>query len=74
MLVAGGLAPEVLIVRDASKPRWQRGLDQVAAILCDSYTAGLPGMPEKPFRIVFPVLADSVRAVLRGYSGEPAVR
>jgi len=74
MLIAAGLAPEVLVIRDVGKPQWRRGLEQVTAILCDSYTASQPGLPERPFVIVFPVLADTVGAVLREYSGEAAVR
>lgn len=73
MLVAAGLAPEVLVLRDAREPRWRRGLDAVTAILCDSYTAGLPALPQKPFHIVFPLLADTAGGLLREYSGEPAI-
>jgi GntR family transcriptional regulator len=69
MLIAAGLPPEVLVFRDASKPRWRRGLEQVTAILCDSYTATLPGLPQKPFRIVFPLVADLAGGVLREHSG-----
>lgn len=39
MLIAGGFPPECLVVRDASQPNWQRGLEDVAAIVCDSLTA-----------------------------------
>jgi len=74
MLIAAGLPPEVLLFRDARKPRWRRGLEQVTAILCDSFTASLPTLPSKPFHIVFPLLADSAAALLREYSGEAAVR
>jgi DNA-binding transcriptional regulator YhcF (GntR family) len=73
MLIAAGLPPEVLLFRDANKPRWRRGLEQMTAILCDSYTAAQPGIPEKPFRIVFPLLADTAGGILREYSGEAAV-
>jgi GntR family transcriptional regulator len=70
MLIAAGLAPEVLLFRDARKPHWRRGLEQVTAILCDSFTASLPTLPAKPFHILFPLLADSGPALLREYSGE----
>jgi DNA-binding transcriptional regulator YhcF (GntR family) len=70
MLIAGGLAAEALVFRDAREPRWRRGLDQVSAILCDAYTAKLPGLPEKPYRIVYPLLADGAGAELRGYAGD----
>jgi GntR family transcriptional regulator len=70
MLIAAGLAPEVLIFRDARKAHWRRGLEQVTAILCDSFTAEAETLPERPLRIVFQVLADSVGGLLREYSGE----
>ena len=73
MLIAAGLAPEVLLFRDAGRPRWRRGMEQVTAILCDSYTASLPALPQKPFLIVFPLLADGAEALLREYSREPAI-
>ncbi len=41
MLVAAGLSPDVLVLRDAREKRWQHGLDQVTAILCDAFTATL---------------------------------
>ncbi len=36
MLVAAGFAPESLLVRDATKPGWKRGLETASAILCDA--------------------------------------
>jgi GntR family transcriptional regulator len=74
MLIAAGLPPEVLIFRDSTKPNWRRGLEQVTALLCDSYTNSLPTLPQKPFHIVFPLLADATAELLRGYSGESAIR
>ncbi len=68
MLIAAGFAPETLIFRDARQPRWRRGLDQAAAILCDAFTATHPALPRKPHTIVFPLLADSARDELRRYS------
>lgn len=68
MLIAGGLPPEALVLRDARKPRWRRGLEEVSAILCDTFTASLPTLPSKPHLIVFPLLADSGRAELSQYS------
>jgi DNA-binding transcriptional regulator YhcF (GntR family) len=72
MLIAAGLPTEALVFRDARKPKWRRGLEQVTAILCDSFTAENGGLPEKPFHIVFPLLADTLDGVLREYSGEAA--
>jgi DNA-binding transcriptional regulator YhcF (GntR family) len=40
MLIASGFHPDCLILRDATKPNWQRGLQETAAVLCDSLTAG----------------------------------
>jgi GntR family transcriptional regulator len=68
MLVAAGLPMEALVFRDARNPGWRRGLEQVAAILCDRFTAGLTTLPKKPLRIVFPLLADSAGAELLQYS------
>jgi DNA-binding transcriptional regulator YhcF (GntR family) len=73
MLIAAGLPTETLIFREAREPRWRRGLEQVTAILCDSYTASLPTLPQKPFHIVFPLLADGTAGLLREYSREPAI-
>ena len=73
MLIAAGLPPDALLFRDARKPHWRRGLEQVTAILCDSFTASLPTLPSKPFHILFPLLADSAAALLREYSQEPSV-
>jgi hypothetical protein len=73
MLIAAGLAPEVLAFRDARKPRWRHGLEEVTAILCDSYTASLPTLPRKPHRMVFPLLADSTAGLLREYSQETVI-
>lgn len=39
MLVAAGLSPESLLVRDPTKAGWKRGLDGTAGVVCDSVTA-----------------------------------
>lgn len=72
MLVAAGLNPDTLVLRDARKARWQRGLEQASAILCDAYTATLPALPRKPQTIVFPMLADAARTELARFSDSPA--
>lgn len=72
VLIAAGLSPESLIFRDARQPRWNRGLEQVTAILCDAYTATVPALPAKPHTLIFPFLADSTMAELGRYS-QPAV-
>jgi GntR family transcriptional regulator len=57
MLISAGFHPDSLLLRDAAKPNWRRGLDQVAAIICDTSTAlGLDGA----FRVLtFPLIAES---------------
>jgi DNA-binding transcriptional regulator YhcF (GntR family) len=72
MLVAAGLPTDSLVFRDARSRNWRRGLEQVTAVLCDSYTAQTASFPQKPFQIVFPILADSAAAELRRYTHEPA--
>ena len=72
MLIAAGFSPDTLIFRDARRPRWSRGLDQSAAIICDAFTATLPNLPSKPRTIIFPLLADSARAELSRYSNPPS--
>jgi DNA-binding transcriptional regulator YhcF (GntR family) len=73
MLIAAGLPAEVLVFRDAREPRWRRGLEEATAILCDAFTATLPGLPAKPHRIVFPLLAETARGELDGYSRRDAL-
>jgi GntR family transcriptional regulator len=38
-LIAAGFEVDALIFRDAKKAGWQRGLEQTAAVVCDSATA-----------------------------------
>jgi len=64
MLVAAGLDPDSLILRDARKRGWQRGLEMTAGIICDAFTAGAAGFPAKPRTMVFQLLADAARAEL----------
>jgi GntR family transcriptional regulator len=73
MLTAAGLPAEVLVFRDARETRWQRGLEQATAILCDAFTATLPRLPAEPHLIVFPLLAETARAELDGYSRHDAL-
>ncbi len=61
MLIAAGLPSEVLLLRDACKSQWRRGLDQASVILCDRASAALPGLAGHPRLVVFPLLADSAR-------------
>jgi GntR family transcriptional regulator len=72
VLIAAGLSPDSLIFRDARQQRWNRGLEQVTAILCDAYTATVPALPSKPHTLIFPFLADSTVAELGRYSQSPS--
>jgi DNA-binding transcriptional regulator YhcF (GntR family) len=39
MLLASGFHPDTLVFRDARKKNWQRGLGEMAAVVCDCVTA-----------------------------------
>jgi GntR family transcriptional regulator len=39
MLIAAGLTPESLLVRDATQPGWKRGLEATSGVACDAVTA-----------------------------------
>jgi len=63
MLIAAGFHPDALMLRDARKPGWQRGLKQTAAVVCDSVTAAC--LPNTFRAVVLSLLADSSVAELR---------
>jgi hypothetical protein len=63
MLNASGFHPDSLVFRDARKTNWQRGLQQTAAVVCDSVTASL--LPSHCRAIPFPLLSESSIAELR---------
>jgi DNA-binding transcriptional regulator YhcF (GntR family) len=64
-LIAAGFESDALIFRDAKKPGWQRGLEQAAAVICDSVTAiDLPGTTRV---IPFQLLSESSLTQLRRY-------
>jgi len=68
MFAAAGVSSDALLFCDASAPRWRRGLDQAATILCDAFTASLPNLPRKPRHIIFPLLSAAAHEMLRHYS------
>jgi len=70
MLAAAGVPSDALIFCNASKPRWQRGVSQASAILCDAATAKLSGLPKGPQVVVFRLLAEATREMLARYSVE----
>jgi DNA-binding transcriptional regulator YhcF (GntR family) len=65
MLIAAGFSSDALVLQDASKPNWQRGLKQTAAVICDSVTA--KELPLGCRAIPFSLLSESCVAELRRY-------
>jgi DNA-binding transcriptional regulator YhcF (GntR family) len=65
MLSAAGFHPDSLVLRDAGKANWQRGLKQTAAVVCDSVTA--TELPTGCRAIPFSLLAESSIDELRRY-------
>ncbi len=65
VLSAAGFHSDNLVIRDARKPRWQRGLEQTAAVICDAVTA--TNLPKDCLVISFPVLSESSLAELQRY-------
>jgi len=65
MLIAAGIDAECLVLRDSSKPSWQRGLQQAAAVICDSLTAKSVNAHRRV--LTFPLLAESSINELRNY-------
>jgi DNA-binding transcriptional regulator YhcF (GntR family) len=68
VLEAAGVENERLILRNVTRPRWTRGLDQTAAIICDACTASSGKLPNTPRICVFPFLADSARQELARFA------
>jgi DNA-binding transcriptional regulator YhcF (GntR family) len=63
MLIAAGLDPESLLVRDATQAGWKRGLDATAGVVCDSVTA--LELPAGVFPLRFTLLDEPILAELR---------
>lgn len=63
MLVAAGLEPESLLVRDPARPGWKRGLEATAGVVCDSLTA--LELPAGAFPMRFTLLDAASVAHLR---------
>jgi len=68
MLAAAGVDPDLLVVRNPKRPRWQRGLDQTGAILSDAHTAATRELPKGPRVFVFSLLADAFQLELSKFS------
>lgn len=69
MLAAAGVDPDLLVVRNPRRPRWQRGLEQTGAIICDAYTAATRQLPKGPRLFIFSLLADATRVELSQFPG-----
>lgn len=63
MLIAAGMAPESLLVCDANKLGWKRGLTTTAAVVCDVVTAA--ELPRGCHAIVFRLVSEAAIAQLR---------
>jgi hypothetical protein len=63
MLIAAGLSPESLVVRDPANHGWKRGLEATAGVVCDSVTA--LELPPGAFPMRFTLLDTASVAHLR---------
>jgi len=63
MLVAAGFHSDSMVFRNSGEPGWQRGLKQMAAVICDSVTAA--ELPKGCRVIPFSLLSESAAADLR---------
>ena len=70
MIIAAGLKPENLLVRDATCAGWKRGLESTSAVICDVVTA--QQLPQKCFPIIFRLLDEASIAQLRAVEAEAA--
>jgi GntR family transcriptional regulator len=70
MLLASSFHLDTLIFRDARKKNWQRGLGQMAAVVCDSVTAAefsATKMGKPPRVVTFSLLSEASIRELQGY-------
>ena len=63
MLIAAGLSPDSLLVCDAAKPGWKRGLTATSAVVCDAVTC--PELPKECRAIEFRLLSGASIAQLQ---------
>ncbi len=68
MIMAAGRAQENLLVRDATRPGWKRGLEATTGVICDVVVA--QELPKRCFPIVFRLLSESAFAELRALEAE----
>jgi DNA-binding transcriptional regulator YhcF (GntR family) len=65
VLNAAGFHPDSLILRDARKSNWHRGLQQASIVACDSLTA--TALPADCRALPFPLISETSIAELRRY-------
>ena len=63
LLIAVGLRPESLLVRDTRRPGWKRGLEATSGVVCDLLTA--QQLPKGCFPMVFRLLSQETFTQLR---------
>jgi GntR family transcriptional regulator len=63
LLIAAGLPPESLLVRDATQPDWKRGLETTSGVVCDAVTA--LELPEGVYPLRFTLLDEQTLDGLR---------
>jgi DNA-binding transcriptional regulator YhcF (GntR family) len=64
MLLAAGFDDSAVLLRDGRQANWKRGLDSVAAVICDSLTA--KKLPKAYRAIVFPMVSpDSIQELTK---------
>jgi DNA-binding transcriptional regulator YhcF (GntR family) len=63
MLIAAGFSADALVLYDAAKPDWTKGLEATAAVVCDSWTAA--HVPKGVRVIVYPLLTQASLEDLR---------
>lgn len=63
LLIAAGLSPESLLVRDAMQADWKRGLEATSGVVCDALTA--LELPADVFPLRFTLLDQPTLASLR---------
>jgi DNA-binding transcriptional regulator YhcF (GntR family) len=68
MLAAASVDPDLLVVRNPKRPRWQRGLEQTGAIICDAHTSATRGLPKGPKIFLFSLLADAFQTELSKFA------
>ena len=63
LLIAAGLSPECLLVRDAAEPGWKRGLEATVGVVCDAVTA--LELPSGVFPLRFTLMDEPTLVGLR---------